>query len=153
MNRNQYMREYTLENKDKISKQRKVRLEKESLEKRGKRLKRMIIWRSKNSEYLKEYSRKQYQKDITKYSTYQKEAEKRGYEFSLDYSTFLKLFHDRCTYCGKEDSRGIDRVDNTIGYIAINCKGCCSICNYMKKDMTKEKFLEQISIINKIANA
>lgn len=36
---------------------------------------------------------------------------------------------------------GIDRVDNKEGYEVSNCLPCCSICNYLKCDMTYKDFI------------
>ncbi len=42
---------------------------------------------------------------------------------------------------------GIDRFDNTIGYIKDNCRSCCSLCNYLKRDSSYEKFINKIKRI------
>lgn len=152
-NKTKYMREYTHKNKTKINNQRRKKLKEEILELREKRLARMKKWRLENIEYLRQYNKKQYQKDITKYSTYKKEASKRGYEFKLNYEEFLKLFHGKCNYCNLEDARGIDRFKNKKGYTLDNCVSCCMMCNRMKWRWTNEEFLEQISKIYHIANA
>lgn len=145
--KNKYMKDYTLKNKDKISKQRKERLLIESDEKREHRLDRLSKWREKNRESIREYAKVNYQKDSTKFKTYSKEAIKRGYEFNLSYQEFLDLFHQNCTYCYKEDARGIDRVDNSKGYILENCVSCCEICNRMKWKLDKNDFLKHIESI------
>lgn len=44
---------------------------------------------------------------------------------------------------------GIDRTDNSTGYILENCIPCCDICNYMKNDLSKDKFIYKISKIYK----
>lgn len=38
---------------------------------------------------------------------------------------------------------GIDRVDNSLGYILSNVVSCCKICNYMKKDLSEQEFQDQ----------
>ena len=61
-------------------------------------------------------------------------------------------------YCGSEPSykintnttdnhgdymyNGIDRVDNIKGYDLDNCVTCCSLCNWMKRDLTIKEFKE-----------
>jgi len=35
---------------------------------------------------------------------------------------------------------GIDRVDNSLGYVKENCKSCCFRCNKIKRDMSLEEF-------------
>lgn len=149
----EYMRQYTHKNKTKINKQRRDRAKIEDKDKREKRLKRMLLWRINNREHCRESSRLQYQKDSTKFNTYKKEAKKRNYMFELEYELFLKLFHSNCTYCNKEDSRGIDRVDNSIGYIKENSVSCCEKCNRMKWKWSKQEFINHISKIYHIANA
>ncbi len=40
---------------------------------------------------------------------------------------------------------GIDRVNNSEGYIIQNCLPCCKICNYLKCDATYSEFITWIS--------
>jgi len=35
---------------------------------------------------------------------------------------------------------GVDRIDNTKGYIIDNCVPCCKDCNRAKSDLTMEEF-------------
>lgn len=43
---------------------------------------------------------------------------------------------------------GIDRVENTIGYVKENCVPCCHQCNYAKSDHIVEEFVEWLSRIS-----
>ena len=63
-----------------------------------------------------------------------------------------------CHYCGKPPNKshrkcdtflynGLDRVDNSIGYIASNVVPCCYICNKMKGELPVEVFLEHLNNI------
>ena len=63
--------------------------------------------------------------------------------FTMTYNTWLEIATQPCTYCGKIDlpCNGIDRINNTKGYIKGNCAPCCKKCNYMKRDMLKEEFI------------
>ena len=36
---------------------------------------------------------------------------------------------------------GVDRRDNSLGYILNNCVSCCSSCNFAKNNKTEEEFL------------
>lgn len=150
IDKNKYMREYSLINKEKISEQRSARLKVEPLNKREHRLKRLAKWRKENRNSIREYARKLYQTDDRKFKTYNKESLKRGYEFKLSYEDFLKLFHGDCAYCRKNDARGIDRVNNLNGYIVENCVSCCEICNRMKWRLTKDEFFNQIKSIYQV---
>lgn len=59
----------------------------------------------------------------------------------------MDLWTSPCYLCGRSPSFGIDRVDASIGYVFENCKGCCSQCNYQKKDWGLQEFLGHISRI------
>lgn len=84
---------------------------------------------------------------------YKYKADKRNIEFKLSIEEFAKLTKGNCYYCGAEPSQikeqkstayiynGIDRVDNTKGYVLDNCVPCCKMCNYAKSNMTMEEFL------------
>ena len=63
-----------------------------------------------------------------------------------------------CHYCGKSPNKphrkcetflynGLDRVDNSVGYIESNVVPCCYICNKMKGDLSTEVFLEHLNNI------
>ncbi len=84
-------------------------------------------------------------------------ARKRGINFELTEDQFRQLSSQNCFYCGREPSNrynnnngrkgyyhgdfihsGIDRVDNTKGYLFENCVPCCKECNFMKADITPD---------------
>jgi len=88
-------------------------------------------------------NRNQYSKsDKGIFSRYRYDSTRRGrnYEFKLTLEEFSKLINSNCTYCGKPNSRGVDRVDNSKGYILDNCTPCCKICNEMKMTKSLEEF-------------
>ena len=83
------------------------------------------------------------------YTRYVDSARHRGIEFSIDFDTFIDLTSKNCFYCGMEPKQirqryggtphiynGLDRVDNSKGYIINNVVPCCKSCNYKKKDVT-----------------
>lgn len=83
---------------------------------------------------------------------YESGAAKRGIEFDLPRVLFEELIRGRCKYCG-EDRRserngisymGVDRVDNSMGYVPGNVVPCCKICNYAKGQMTLEQFKDWV---------
>lgn len=98
------------------------------------------------------------------YNTYRIASKRRGLEFTLTKAQFKKLTSGDCFYCGKapesvffehntgEKSRehgkyfynGIDRVDNTKGYIKSNCVTCCKEHNQWKKAMPYYDFIKNI---------
>jgi hypothetical protein len=74
---------------------------------------------------------------------YKRHAEKLGVPYELTRTQFEDMCVLKCHYCGNENRGGIDRIDSTKGYVPENCVPCCKTCNYMKRSMTKEAFVEQ----------
>lgn len=83
---------------------------------------------------------------------------KKNREFLLTKDDFRKLTKQTCYYCncvpnsilnsklsnGPYIYNGIDRKDNSIGYILTNCVPCCTDCNRMKNDYKFEDFKSRI---------
>jgi len=105
------------------------------------------------------------------FKTYQWSAQKRNLKFNLTPEQFLQLSQRNCEYCNKPPSfvknrngknsykgkpffyNGIDRVDNSQGYLIENCVSCCRICNIAKAGMTKQEFLDWIEkVFNNLCN-
>ncbi len=69
-----------------------------------------------------------------------------GMDITID--KFREIISEECYYCGENNKpRGIDRVNNEIGYLKTNSVSCCKLCNFMKKALTKEEFLTHIEKI------
>lgn len=81
------------------------------------------------------------------YNRYKKSAEKRGYQFELTSMEFAKLIASPCEYCYCFEAGGVDRVDNTKGYILDNCVPCCTKCNMMKHTMDKDEFINHCKTV------
>ena len=98
------------------------------------------------------------------FRNYKANAEKRNLEFCLQKSDFEKIIKENCFYCGsspfkivklsrKKKNRsnylynGIDRIDNSRGYILDNVVSCCETCNRMKMAMKKEDFIYKVEQI------
>lgn len=90
---------------------------------------------------------------------YKKDARRRNLAFELSETEFRKMTKENCYYCGRLPNQqfkgkkttihpyiynGIDRVDNSVGYIPVNVVACCKICNVAKHSMAKEEFLNWI---------
>jgi len=75
---------------------------------------------------------------------YKKHAEKLDVEYGLTEDEFEVLTNSHCYYCNESPKNGIDRVDPIRGYTLDNCVPCCKICNYMKRNLTKEQFLNHV---------
>jgi hypothetical protein len=72
-----------------------------------------------------------------RYGYYKREAIDKGRIFELSYEECKLFFLSNCFYCNDEAIEGkilngIDRSDNTIGYVLNNCVPSCSMCNIMK---------------------
>jgi len=94
-------------------------------------------------------------------------AKKREHIWGLSKEEVRQITSQNCFYCGipplqsvvslKNSSRynddylynGIDRVDNSRGYILSNCVPCCGKCNRMKFTMSKDDFCFIISRVYK----
>ncbi len=88
------------------------------------------------------------------YNKYKSRAKQRGYDFLLTIEIFKELTQKNCNYCGIEPSQiiqrswlngsymfnGIDRVNNSIGYLEENVVPCCKHCNMAKYTMSEEEF-------------
>ena len=92
------------------------------------------------------------------YGNYTRNAKNRGRVFELAFTDFRILCQGNCAYCGVVPSlfwgkaryngrilyNGIDRVDNSSGYILSNVVTCCSICNKAKGDLSDTTWQEWI---------
>lgn len=93
---------------------------------------------------------------------YIKGAKTRGLPFELTEEQIEVLFKQNCYYCnceprkqtkpqmyGEYYANGIDRVDNTKGYTIENSVACCKECNFMKRSMNKDIFINKCIQISK----
>lgn len=92
---------------------------------------------------------------------YRYNAKRRNVAFELTEEEAVHLFQSPCYFCGREPFKkvtkkrsyghyvcnGIDRLDNTKGYVPTNCVSCCEDCNYMKKAYRLEDFLSLVGMI------
>lgn len=88
------------------------------------------------------------------YRRYKRHAEDSRREFAISLEEFLVITALPCFYCGASPHRrnrkgslfiynGIDRVNNSVGYIKENCVACCLFCNWMKGRISQIEFLER----------
>lgn len=95
------------------------------------------------------------------YAAYKKSAKVRGYEFALSKDEFRDIITKPCIYCGesltqekkKKDMNGsfkytgIDRYDNSKGYVHGNCVPCCKKCNRIKGTMSVDEMYKRLTTI------
>lgn len=82
-----------------------------------------------------------------RYKQYAKAAELRGLPFCIDAETFEQLVVLPCKYCGltplnENTLNGLDRIDNSLGYIIDNIVPCCSTCNWAKRTTNASEFVD-----------
>lgn len=84
------------------------------------------------------------------YNNMKKGALRRNHSFNITKEECWDLINRPCMYCGYKDSSiGIDRIDNKIGYEIENCAPCCKTCNFMKRSLSVDQFIEHCKRIAK----
>lgn len=91
---------------------------------------------------------------------YKRGAKARGYLWDITTEQFKELIEKPRHYCGSKKNNttknkpsrhgeysytGIDRVDNSIGYIIGNLVPCCKICNIAKRNLSVDDFNKWIT--------
>jgi len=96
-----------------------------------------------------------------KYRSYKAGALKRSIDFALTIEQFKHITTKDCYYCGAKPRfiklctsstrgaymNGIDRYDNTRGYDPDNIVPCCTSCNFFKKSLHGDTFIEKVKSI------
>jgi hypothetical protein len=87
------------------------------------------------------------------YTQYKNRAVKKSLDFVLSKDEFDVISSNSCYLCNKGCSsthhNGLDRIDNSKGYIEDNVKSCCGGCNFMKRDYSVEDIFDKfIAIYN-----
>uniref|UniRef100_A0A6C0CB26 Uncharacterized protein n=1 Tax=viral metagenome TaxID=1070528 RepID=A0A6C0CB26_9ZZZZ len=101
-------------------------------------------WVDKNRDKVYEYQLQRRRTVEGSYEMYVERASRSGYDFDVDEISFEKIVRQPCHYCGcLEENRlsGIDRINNSIGYVKKNIVPCCTMCNMMKNTLNKETFI------------
>lgn len=87
------------------------------------------------------------------FDDYKRSAIKRNLEFKLSLEEFTNLITKPCIYCRSyglshiKTSKfqlsytGLDRKDNSLGYVFSNCSPCCKFCNGAKRSFSEKEFL------------
>lgn len=91
------------------------------------------------------------------YATYRQSAKTRKITFELTKEQFHALIEQSCYICGSDPAKstrkhgpdrvpfgGVDRIDNTLGYIEGNVRPCCKLCNVAKHELTIPEFIEHV---------
>lgn len=93
------------------------------------------------------------------FKIYQRSAASRKLEFTIDKVDFRRITRLPCRYCGRLPSQvikaghecrgsyvynGIDRIDNSAGYISGNVCPCCKFCNIAKGTLSEADFFKNV---------
>ena len=110
-------------------------------------------WRNNNPDKKIEFNENRRNSYESQYGVYGRSAELKQLEFTITFDEYEKIVKNPCHYCGiiqdrgTEQFNGIDRVNNTIGYILDNCVSCCKMCNYMKNTLSGNVFVNRVEHI------
>ena len=103
-------------------------------------------------------------KFVLRFGGDQAKADEALQKMGLDRESFKVLTKQDCYYCGKSPSQllkhntanggyiynGIDRVDNTKGYIFTNCVSCCKECNIKKSSITINMAKKMLAFVGEL---
>jgi len=90
------------------------------------------------------------QSGVAPFTTYKSNAKRKKRDFPLLKDEFNKMTKNPCYICGYDKSNvGIDRFDNSIGYVNENCRPCCTTCNRIKYTHDHGEFIEKCKTISK----
>jgi len=111
-------------------------------------------WKQNNKEKIKEYNDKT--KFIVKrrYSGSKSQARRRKKDWNINFEDYSKLISKNCIYCKKSIKNktgvGLDRLDNSKGYVLSNVVTCCGDCNSIRGDkLTHEETIVVIEAVLK----
>lgn len=121
-----------------------------------------------NTYRSKQYCRSRKTKSVYKrlYFAQRLYAKRRSIEWGLDIKTWYRLVKSDCYLCGDKPKnrykvnhrgreihgmsfiyQGIDRINNSRGYLIDNVAPCCASCNYMKRSQTLSGLAKKIEKI------
>lgn len=86
-----------------------------------------------------------------------RDAKYKGKIWKLTFEEYVEILgNKKCFYCNSnlpKQGSGLDRMDNTKGYIKDNVLPCCYTCNTFKRNLLSyNEMLEIINIIKKLRN-
>lgn len=115
-------------------------------------------WAEKNKEQLKEYRREYYRKYYYslngRWNENRQNAKRRNIKWELTKEEFKTFWQKPCYYCGdKIATIRLDRIDSTKGYTMGNLVSCCKKCNYAKRGLNQEEFVQHCQkVVKRSAN-
>lgn len=80
-------------------------------------------------------------------NNYKHSSARKNLSFTFTAEQFREFYGADCAYCGASPAQGIDRKDNTLGYVEGNCVPACAQCNYAKRDFSEQEFMAWVARI------
>lgn len=81
------------------------------------------------------------------YIDFKHACKQRQIGYTIDLWEYNNIILQPCYICNIQGPNGIDRVNNTLGYIQGNCAPCCKRCNVLKNDMSLDFILQMAKAI------
>ena len=106
----------------------------------------MKNWRDRNPEKMEEANRKRRESIEAHFKIYQRSARLKKLQFTFSDEEFKEMVVKPCYYCGIVDEKGfngIDRMNQSVGYIQSNGVSCCIMCNWMKGSLDSATFIKR----------
>jgi hypothetical protein len=103
----------------------------------------MKEWRNNNKEYLNSWRKKNVNYML---HAIKGQAKHKNIPWEITDEHAQQMMTTQCEYCGyinEEHVNGIDRKNNNDGYNEENCVPCCKFCNFMKKALDPQTFIER----------
>jgi hypothetical protein len=89
-----------------------------------------------------ERTRQRHLSPAGRYANYKYGAKDRGIPFKISFEYFMTFWQKPCAYDGKPiETIGLDRIDNTKGYVKGNIVPCCFTCNKAKMDRSGKEYI------------
>ncbi len=108
-------------------------------------------WKLENKDSVKQYNHKKHRTPQGQFQTLRGGAKKRGIVVEITFEQFISLRKGRCTYCQgplPECGAGLDRINNSIGYVLSNLTPCCGDCNMLKNStLSHHETLEVVKLL------
>ncbi len=107
-------------------------------------------WRDNNPEKIQQVNDNKINSYELQYNVYGRSARLKQLDFAISFDEFKCVVNKPCHYCGTlrdrgtEQFNGIDRNNNGIGYVLSNCVSCCPMCNYIKKTLSGDIFVNRV---------
>ena len=126
--------EWTKNNKEKLKTTRKEHSKTQKYKENRRKYRQKTEIKIKYNNYYKSKGRElKYRHNSAKHR-----AMRKNHPFDISLSNYIDYLNSGCYYCGcslfKENGIGLDRIENSIGYVEGNVLPCCGSCNKTRGD-------------------